>query len=99
MTTKKTFDAVKFMRQERDKLSEKLSKMSKNEILEAQDSGRLDQVVGSAAKLLYSNYETLKQVWKKLRKRERNMKFKKPRNTSPNARTQKHYIHKKQVSN
>ncbi len=33
-TTEKTFDAVKFMRQERDKLSEKLSKMTKDEILE-----------------------------------------------------------------
>jgi hypothetical protein len=33
-TTEKTFDAVKFMRQERDKLSEKLSKMTKEEILE-----------------------------------------------------------------
>jgi c-di-AMP phosphodiesterase-like protein len=33
-TTKKTFDAVKYMRQQRDKLSEKLSKMTKEEILE-----------------------------------------------------------------
>ena len=33
-TTKKTFDAVKFMRQQRDKLSEKLSGMTKEEILE-----------------------------------------------------------------
>lgn len=33
-TTEKTFDAVKFMRQQRDKLSEELSKMSKEEILE-----------------------------------------------------------------
>jgi hypothetical protein len=33
-TTEKTFDAVKFMRQERDKLSMKLSKMTKEEILE-----------------------------------------------------------------
>jgi hypothetical protein len=33
-TTDKKFDAVKFMRQQRDKLSEKLSKMSKEEILE-----------------------------------------------------------------
>ncbi len=30
----KTFDAVKFMRQQRDTLSEKLSKMTKAEILE-----------------------------------------------------------------
>ena len=33
-TTEKQFDAVKFMRQQRDKLSEKLSKMTKAEILE-----------------------------------------------------------------
>ena len=33
-TTEKTFDAVKFMRQQRDKLSKKLAKMSKEEILE-----------------------------------------------------------------
>lgn len=32
-TTKKTFDAVEFMRQQRDKLSEKLSKMTKDEII------------------------------------------------------------------
>ena len=33
-TTEKTFDAVKFMRQERDKLSEKLSKMTREEIID-----------------------------------------------------------------
>jgi S-adenosylmethionine:diacylglycerol 3-amino-3-carboxypropyl transferase len=33
-TTEESFDAVKFMRQQRDKLSEKLAKMSKEEILE-----------------------------------------------------------------
>jgi hypothetical protein len=33
-TNKKTFDAVKFMREQRDKLSEKLSKMTKEEIVE-----------------------------------------------------------------
>jgi hypothetical protein len=33
-TTEKTSDTVKFMRQERDKLSEKLSKMPKEEIIE-----------------------------------------------------------------
>jgi hypothetical protein len=31
---KKTFDAVKFMREQRDKLSEKLYKMTKEEIVE-----------------------------------------------------------------
>ncbi len=33
-TTEKKFDAVKFMRQQREKLSEKLSKMTKGEIVE-----------------------------------------------------------------
>ncbi len=33
-TTEKTFDAVKFMRQQREKISEKLSKMTKDEIVE-----------------------------------------------------------------
>ncbi|MBL0191841.1 MAG: hypothetical protein IPQ18_11015 [Saprospiraceae bacterium] len=33
-TIKKTFDAVKFMREQRAKLSDKLSKMTKEEILE-----------------------------------------------------------------
>ncbi len=33
-TTEKTFDAIKIMRQERDKLSAKLLKMTKEEILE-----------------------------------------------------------------
>ncbi len=33
-TTEKTYDAVQFMREQREKLSEKLSKMTKGEILE-----------------------------------------------------------------
>ena len=33
-TTEKTFDAVNFMRKQRDKLSEKLSKMTKEEIID-----------------------------------------------------------------
>jgi c-di-AMP phosphodiesterase-like protein len=33
-TTEKTFDAVKYMRTQREKLSEKLSKMSKDEVVE-----------------------------------------------------------------
>jgi len=33
-TTEKQFDAVKFMRQQRDKLSKELSKMTKAEIVE-----------------------------------------------------------------
>lgn len=33
-TTEKQFDAVEFMRQQRDKMSEKLSKMTKTEIIE-----------------------------------------------------------------
>ncbi len=33
-TTEKQFDAVKYMRQQREKLSDKLSKMTKAEIVE-----------------------------------------------------------------
>ena len=33
-TIEKQFDAVQFMRQQRDKMSEKLSKMTKTEIVE-----------------------------------------------------------------
>jgi c-di-AMP phosphodiesterase-like protein len=33
-TAEKTFDAVKFMREQREKLSERLSKMTKEEIVE-----------------------------------------------------------------
>jgi ADP-dependent phosphofructokinase/glucokinase len=33
-TTNKSFDAVKYMREEREKLSKKLSKMTKEEILD-----------------------------------------------------------------
>ena len=33
-TIEKQFDAVKFMRQQRDKLSDKLSRMTKTEIIE-----------------------------------------------------------------
>jgi hypothetical protein len=33
-TTEKTFDAVKFMREQRDRLTKKLAKMTKEEILE-----------------------------------------------------------------
>jgi len=32
-TTEKTFDPVRFMREQRDKLSEKLSKMTKEKII------------------------------------------------------------------
>ena len=33
-TTEKQFDAIKFMRQQRDRLSDKLLKMTKEEIIE-----------------------------------------------------------------
>jgi hypothetical protein len=33
-TTEKQFDAVKYMRQQREKLSDKLSKMTKTEVIE-----------------------------------------------------------------
>jgi c-di-AMP phosphodiesterase-like protein len=41
-TTEKTFDAVRFMREQRDKLSEKLSKMTKEEIVEYFKRKRLE---------------------------------------------------------
>jgi hypothetical protein len=44
-TIEKTFDAVKFMRQQRDKLSEKLSKMTKEEILEYFKKRRIETTI------------------------------------------------------
>ncbi len=41
-TAKKTFDAVNFMREQREKLSEKLSKMTKDEIVEYFRKRKLD---------------------------------------------------------
>ena len=41
-TTKKKFDAVKFMREQRKRLSEKLSKMTKDEIVEYFRSKKLE---------------------------------------------------------
>jgi c-di-AMP phosphodiesterase-like protein len=41
-TTEKTFDAVSFMREQRDKLSAKLSKMTKEEIVEYFKHQRLE---------------------------------------------------------
>ena len=40
--TEKQFDAVKFMRQQREKLSQKLSKMTKAEIVEYFKKRKLD---------------------------------------------------------
>jgi c-di-AMP phosphodiesterase-like protein len=48
-TTEKTFDAVKFMRQERDKLSEKLSKMTKEEIIEYFNKRKLQTTIKPSA--------------------------------------------------
>lgn len=42
---KKTFDAVKFMREQREKLSEKLSKMTKDEIVEYFKKKKLESSV------------------------------------------------------
>ncbi len=42
ITTEKQFDAVKFMRQEREKLSEKLSKLTKKEIVEYFNKRKLE---------------------------------------------------------
>jgi c-di-AMP phosphodiesterase-like protein len=48
-TTDKTFDAVKFMREQRDKLSEKLSKMTKEEIVEYFKRRKLESPVKPGA--------------------------------------------------
>ncbi len=48
-TYKKTFDAVKFMREQRDKLSEKLSKMSIEEIVEYFIKRNLENTVKPSA--------------------------------------------------
>lgn len=49
-TTEKQFDAVLFMRQQRDKLSEKLSKMTKSEILEYFKNLKTEKAVRPCAK-------------------------------------------------
>ncbi len=49
MKTKKTFDAVLFMREQREKLSEKLSKMTKEEIVEYFRIRRLENQVKPCA--------------------------------------------------
>jgi hypothetical protein len=48
-TIKKTFDAVKFMREQRDKLSEKLSKMTNEEIFEYFKNKNLENTVKPSA--------------------------------------------------
>jgi hypothetical protein len=48
-TTKKTFDAVKFMREQRDRLSEKLSKMTKEEIVEYFNQKKLENTAKPSA--------------------------------------------------
>ena len=48
-TTEKTSDTVKFMRQERDKLSEKLSKMTKEEIIEYFNKRKLQTTIKPSA--------------------------------------------------
>jgi hypothetical protein len=48
-TTEKKFDAVKFMRAQRDKLSEKLSKMSKEEIVEYFRKKKLEDLIKPSA--------------------------------------------------
>lgn len=45
----KTFDAVKFMREQRDKLSEKLSKMTKDEIVEYFAKKKLENAIKPSA--------------------------------------------------
>lgn len=48
-TIEKTFDAVKFMRQRRDKLSEKLAKMTKEEILEYYKKRKVQMTIKPSA--------------------------------------------------
>ena len=48
-TTKKIFDAVKFMREQRDRLSEILSKMTKEEILEYFRTKKMENLVKPSA--------------------------------------------------
>ena len=48
-TNDKQFDAVNYMRQQRDKLSEKLSKMTKKEILEYFKKRNLETTVKPSA--------------------------------------------------
>ena len=44
-TTEKKFDAVKYMREQREELSEKLSKMTKKEIVEYFKRKKLENTV------------------------------------------------------
>jgi hypothetical protein len=48
-TSKKTFDAVKFMREQRQKLSEKLSAMTKEEIIEYFRKKKLENTIKPSA--------------------------------------------------
>lgn len=48
-TTDKTFDAVKYMREQRQKLSDKLSKMTKEEIIEYFRRKKLENTVKPGA--------------------------------------------------
>lgn len=48
-TIKKTFDAVKFMREQRQALSEKLSKMTKEEIIEYFRKKKLESTIKPCA--------------------------------------------------
>lgn len=49
ITTKKQFDAVQYMREQRDKLSEKLIKMSKEEIVEYFRTKKLESTIKPCA--------------------------------------------------
>ncbi len=48
-TIEKQFDAVKFMRQQRDRLSDKLSKMTKTEIIEYFKSRKVETATKPSA--------------------------------------------------
>ena len=48
-TIEKTFDAVKFMREQRDRLSKKLSKMTKEEIVDYFKNKKLENSIRPSA--------------------------------------------------
>jgi hypothetical protein len=48
-TIDKTFDAVKFMREQRDRLSKKLSKMTKEEIVDYFKNKKLENSIRPSA--------------------------------------------------
>ena len=61
-TTKKIFDAVNFMREQRDRLSKILSKMTKEEILEYFMTKKMENIVKPSAYQPTVKYMILKTI-------------------------------------